>query len=242
MYNWIAIDGHWYCKAATPLREINPRKGDQTILVRLSTHQVHKASFIKCQISYIYSFVFHLSIISPHSWWWRWKVGWSPRSFRRFILRETWMSVPKCLSIHPIVVEILQFEPKWWTDRLTLPSIEPCCHCTYWEFHWGSCSTLETFQGWSLSDSKAPSAAWQLTFLLRKQTWLWDTIDHFERNSLCCLYLGTGRSEHRTGSMEPVGNLVFCSKTVHQSGCMLTGNHNGGYSWQCNAKVILFWW
>lgn len=54
----------------------------------------------------------------------RWKVQKSTESVG-FILLEPYMSEWNLRTIHPIVVEILQSETKWWTDP-TLSSTEPC--------------------------------------------------------------------------------------------------------------------
>ncbi len=46
------------------------------------------------------------------------KVRGSPESLG-FILWQTWMSVQNSMTIHPIVVEMFQFAPKWWIWLLT---------------------------------------------------------------------------------------------------------------------------
>ncbi len=35
------------------------------------------------------------------------------------------MSKPNFMAMHPIVVEIFQSGPKWWTDQPTPPCVEP---------------------------------------------------------------------------------------------------------------------
>ncbi len=62
----------------------------------------------------------------------------------------TWMSVQTFMAIHPVVVEIFQSEPKWWTDwpthqhyspwshgasmaKMSVLNANECFYCTYWE-------------------------------------------------------------------------------------------------------------
>ncbi len=54
------------------------------------------------------------------------KVRGSPKSLG-FIFWATWISGSNFI---PIVVEMFQSGPKWWTDRPTFPSLEPRCYRT----------------------------------------------------------------------------------------------------------------
>lgn len=51
-----------------------------------------------------------------------------PEKWKRQIC-PLWMSVHNFAIMNPNVVKIFQFEPKWWTNKLTLTSLKQCHWC-----------------------------------------------------------------------------------------------------------------
>jgi len=59
----------------------------------------------------------------------------SGHHYSLFIFWTPWISEPHVIEIHPIVVEIFQFGPKWWTNIAT-PSATSMAKNKPWVYCW----------------------------------------------------------------------------------------------------------